>query len=275
MKIRILKKLVILWIIITPLLSTSLLMSVLANSNNLTTWVKTNGPYGGNIFTIEFDPNDPDIIYAGGKGGVFRSTDEGTTWVKLGEFLFGSKISNSIVDLLIPSENSLILYALCSSHEGGDLFRSINGGFNWTEIDKDLTFDCIAIHPDNASIITGIAHGKSVLYSENYGGTWNNITGNLPKDSISDIDITSSGDIWIGTNNGINGSLYYTSNYGINWNKKEIGQPDNTCINSLVISSGNDEVIYTSLINAIDTTPNMSDPYMFKSEDGGNVWIKY
>jgi photosystem II stability/assembly factor-like uncharacterized protein len=261
-------------VLLAPLSNFNFVLSGLGDSNDFRPWVKTNGPYGGNIHTIEFDPLDPNVIYAGGKGGVLKSTDNGTNWSKTGEFLFGSKISNSIVDLLIPSSNSQILYALSSSHQGGDLHRSLNGGLNWTEIDGDLTFECIAIHPNNPSIIAGGAHESSVFYTNNFGDTWSNITGNLPKDRISDIEISSSGEIWIGTYNGFNGSLYNSSNYGASWDQKDIGQPDYTGINSLVISSGSKEVFFTSLISAIDKSPNMSDPYLFKSEDGGNVWLE-
>ena len=72
-------------------------------------WEPTNGPYGGNIFTVVFDPNVPNVIYAGGKGGVFKSTDNGASWNKLGDFLRGSKLATSIVDLLIPSSKDMLI----------------------------------------------------------------------------------------------------------------------------------------------------------------------
>ena len=38
------------------------------------------GLEGKNINTIAIDPKNPDIIYAGGEDGVFKSTDRGTSW---------------------------------------------------------------------------------------------------------------------------------------------------------------------------------------------------
>jgi len=53
----------------------------------VTDWVQTNGPFGGLIHTIEIDPNQPNVIYAGGAGGIFKSYDSGVTWSNLPRFL--------------------------------------------------------------------------------------------------------------------------------------------------------------------------------------------
>ena len=51
-------------------------------------WVQTHGPFGGMINTIEIDPHNPDVLYAGGTGGcVFKTVDGGATWVMLDEII--------------------------------------------------------------------------------------------------------------------------------------------------------------------------------------------
>jgi photosystem II stability/assembly factor-like uncharacterized protein len=41
---------------------------------------------------IAFDPLDPNIIYAGNDGGIFRSLDAGTTWQSLNDGLAISEV---------------------------------------------------------------------------------------------------------------------------------------------------------------------------------------
>ena len=40
----------------------------------------TNGPYGGQIRSIAIDPVSSATVYAGGIGGVFKSTSGGVNW---------------------------------------------------------------------------------------------------------------------------------------------------------------------------------------------------
>jgi hypothetical protein len=38
------------------------------------------GPYGGSARALAIDPQNPGTIYAGTSGGVFKTTDGGTSW---------------------------------------------------------------------------------------------------------------------------------------------------------------------------------------------------
>lgn len=73
-------------------------------------WVQTNGPEGGMICTIEIDPDHPDILYAGGKGGsVFKSIDAGATWTMLEQIVSPSQ---QIQDILVSPHDPQTVYAL-------------------------------------------------------------------------------------------------------------------------------------------------------------------
>ena len=61
----------ILWVI------TALATWLLTPSSAISQWAQTSGPEGGHILTLEVKGT---TVFAGGVGGVFRSTDAGTTW---------------------------------------------------------------------------------------------------------------------------------------------------------------------------------------------------
>ncbi|MDQ2863808.1 MAG: glycoside hydrolase, partial [Bacteroidota bacterium] len=107
---------------------------------------------------VSIDPNNPNIVFAtlwqsregpwengewsGTKGGVFKSTDGGTSWKKLSKDLPGDMVQAHIA--IAPSSSNIIYVALGTSEtneygtgSGMGLYRSDNGGENWHEITDD------------------------------------------------------------------------------------------------------------------------------------------
>ena len=101
-------------------------------------------------------PTDPDTVYVAALGhlygpnqqrGVFRSTDGGENWERI---LFVNDEAGA-VDLVIDPANPRVLYAstwkikrtpysLESGGEGSGIWKSVDGGDNWTEITQQLWF---------------------------------------------------------------------------------------------------------------------------------------
>jgi photosystem II stability/assembly factor-like uncharacterized protein len=99
---------------------------------------------------VRVDPRDPNTVYAalwqqqeafweggafgGGSGGIFKSTDGGTTWTQLTHGLPNVLEAN----LAIAPSNPQVLYAMVaavgSSGESGPIafYRSTDGGAHWT-----------------------------------------------------------------------------------------------------------------------------------------------
>ncbi|HKP73913.1 MAG TPA: hypothetical protein VJT67_00160, partial [Longimicrobiaceae bacterium] len=99
---------------------------------------------------LEFQPGNPDVIYASmwrgerkpwtiisgaREGGIYRSTDGGTTWHKLGgglpTGLFGK--SNVAVSAADPRR----VYALIEASPGGGLYRSDDAGDTWRLVSSE------------------------------------------------------------------------------------------------------------------------------------------
>jgi photosystem II stability/assembly factor-like uncharacterized protein len=105
------------------------------------------------IARVRVHPTNPDIAYVAALGdpygatadrGVFKTTDGGKTWNKV---LFRDTKTGA-VDLVLDPKNPDVLYAgfwevfrtphsLSSGGPGSGLFKSSDGGANWTELTKN------------------------------------------------------------------------------------------------------------------------------------------
>ena len=105
-------------------------------------WVQTNGPMGGYMNTVKLQPGNPETLFAGGYGGVFKSVNGGASWERLPQFV---PAAQPVFDLFIDPSNPLIMYAL-----SGQLHKTTDGGQSWTALDVagDGTYlRCGAMHP--------------------------------------------------------------------------------------------------------------------------------
>ena len=103
------------------------------------------GPEGGTIRALAIDPVTPTTLYAGSCcGGVFKSTDGGTSWRMINTGLTDTGIRALAIDPVTPTT----LYAgTCC---GGGVFKSTDGGERWSAINTGLTdtnVNVLAIDP--------------------------------------------------------------------------------------------------------------------------------
>lgn len=137
------------------------------------TWKKTlyvDTETGGR--DVEVDWQNPNVVYAamyrgfrkgwdivsGGpadKGGIYKSTDGGETWKKLGTGLPSTLIGK--IDLDIARSNPNVLYAMVEAPgtEGG-LYRSTDAGESWTNVNssqrlraRPFYFHYVSVNPKN------------------------------------------------------------------------------------------------------------------------------
>jgi photosystem II stability/assembly factor-like uncharacterized protein len=109
------------------------------------------------VFDIEFDPDDPNMIYlATVPEGVWRSTDGGQVWTQVSA---GMDPNEPIYDILPDPAHPDVWYA-GSSLSG--VFYTTDGGMMWQGLNEGLT---------NTNV-RGLALSQdgSVLYAGSYGG---------------------------------------------------------------------------------------------------------
>jgi hypothetical protein len=140
-------------------------------------------PYGGRAVAVTVNPNDSDIaIVASESGGLWRTTNNGSTWNHLdGLPMF------RIIDVRYSPVNANIVIATgwSDNHNPntGGIWRSGDGGDHWSKpatsnpdyIDCNYTYVMssawgIAFNPDNGNIFVGTDCG--VASSQDNGATW-------------------------------------------------------------------------------------------------------
>ncbi|PLX10041.1 MAG: hypothetical protein C0598_11275 [Marinilabiliales bacterium] len=156
---------------------------------------------GGRVTDIEFNPQNPNIVYAGAAtGGVFKSTDMGYSWFPV----FDDQAILTIGDIVVDPNNSDIVYVGTgeangghNNFPGGGVYKSADAGNSWELIGLENTVSIgrVVVDPTNSDRVFVAAQGsyfttnpeRGVYRSEDGGDTWTNIL--YVSDSTGAIDL--------------------------------------------------------------------------------------
>ena len=152
---------------------------------------------GNSVRTIQYEPDNPEVVYVLNSNDVLKSTDAGSTWSSLqnGIRLNWETFSHSLV---IHPEDPSILYVGTGGFFGGRLYKSTNGGKSWNELtsgfpedpNRDILYNSIVSIALNRrqpnQILAGTAENGDLLLSNDAGENWSKTnlvnTGVLIKD---------------------------------------------------------------------------------------------
>jgi photosystem II stability/assembly factor-like uncharacterized protein len=147
--------------------------------------------------SIALDPVNPSIVYAGtGEQhfsadsyygcGVLRSLDGGNTWTRLGATVFvRGRISRM---LIVPSTAGTVATTTIFAASDNGLFRSTDGGANWTLVRSGIATDFVIDPTDDRIVYTAIRQ-QGVFRSANRGTTWEPLGTGFATTSIGRINI--------------------------------------------------------------------------------------
>jgi photosystem II stability/assembly factor-like uncharacterized protein len=235
------------------------------------TW---NGPIGGTITSIIFDPHETNKVYlASWNGGVYRSEDYGQSWSQINNGL----PTDAINTLAIDPNNPSVLYA--GPFKFG-LYKSTDGGASWTNISKGMVPDAVAysivIDPSNSNNVYASTRDpninglnppwKGTLYKSTDGGaTWTpslvNAGGTNEQDWVYSlaIDPHSSNIIFAAAHET---GIYRSTNAGSSWQRINTGLTDLTG-RSILIDPTRTSTEYVGFWHRSGA---------FKSTDSGDHW---
>src|SRR5580658_1440634 len=187
------------------------------------------------VSDIAIDSQSPNILYAaayerrrtsfgynggGPGGGIYRSTDGGMHWTKLGTGGAGrglptGDMGRCAVD--IYRKNTNVVYVLIEHATAGGVYRSDDKGMTWTHQSdtnpRPSYFSQIRVDPNNDLRLW--MGGVNIYFSEDGGKTFS-------QDRFRDVHSDNHG-IWIDPNNsdhvlsGNDGGIWETMDSGRNW----------------------------------------------------------
>jgi hypothetical protein len=136
-------------------------------------------------------------LYASSGGNIYKSTDEGSSWVNITIGLPGRTITDIEFD---DVQSTAVYVTLSGTGSSGHVFKSTNEGSSWTNISGDLPnipTNTIKVQPGNAAkLYVGTDLG---LYISTNGGTnWFQDNG-IPHTALIDLEITSDNYLVAGT----------------------------------------------------------------------------
>lgn len=256
----------------------------------------------GRITDIEYNPKNPQIVYAAAAtGGVFKSLDGTNTW----QPVFDDQALLTVGDLAVDPINPDIIYVGTGEANGGHnnfpgngIYKSNDAGYSWQHIGLDSTVSIgrILVSPTNPDSIFVAAVGsyfepnpqRGIFISPDGGQSW--------EQSLFISDSTGAIDLVMDTNNprfmvaamwervrrpvdmkdthlhGKSSGIYRTFNGGQTWQFLGVanGLPDANTENvgriGLSLYSGDTRVLY-----ALYTDGNLITG-LYRSNDDGFNW---
>ncbi|MCP3957148.1 MAG: hypothetical protein GY719_04790 [bacterium] len=218
------------------------------------------GPFGGPPGTLAIDPITAGTIYAGGRGGVFKSTDGGDSWAAARD---GLPTDVRVQDLAIDPQDPATVFAAVGTD---GVYKSTDAGASWSAAREGLpSAYVLAIDPQSPDTLYAGRFG-GVYKSTDGGANWAAVNGGLAADvSIMAlaIDPQNPDTLYAGTFTG----LFRSTDGGANWSIADRGLAL-AAIWDLAIDPQNPQTLYAGGFEF----PPINGTRVFKSTDGADNW---
>jgi len=223
----------------------------------------------GRLNHIAFDPGNANHIYvSAASGGIWKTTDGGTSWVALGDENAALGASNIV---LVTSAANDILYLATGDGDGSDTYsvgvlKSTNGGITWnttglawTQSQQFLIYRLI-IDPNNSNILYA-ATNDGLYKTSDAATTWSKIS----TINFEDLEFKpgSSTTIYGSTDDG---KIYRSTDSGANWLLKVSESQGRRTM--LAVTEDNPSRVYAVMADE----NNQGLLGVFRSYDSGNTF---
>ena len=250
----------------------------------------------GRIADIAIHPRDRSTWYVTvGSGGVWKTTNAGTTWTPV----FDGESSYSIGCVAIDPQNPEVVWVgsgenVSGRHVGyGDgVYKSLDGGKTWKNVGLEASehIGKILIDPRDSDVIYVAAEGplwaaggdRGVYKTEDGGETWDHVLEISENTGVTDLELDPRNPdvlyaaayqrrrhIWSLPAGGEESGIYKTTNAGADWRELDNGLPsvDMGRI-GLAVSPIEPDIVYATIEAGED------DKGFYRSANAGESWEK-
>ena len=246
---------------------------------------------GGRVADIEGVPGDPNIVYvATGSGGLWKTTNGGTTWKPI----FEREGTISIGDIALAPGNPDVVWVgtgesnVRNSVSFGDgVYKSTDGGKTWknTGLKETEHISAIAINPQNPDVVYVAALGhafgpndeRGIFMTTDGGKTWTKSLYIDNQHGASDLEIDPGNPNilyagmwsferkpWTHRSGSEKGGVYKSVDGGRTWNKLTNGLPKLMGRIGVRVAPSNTNVVYV-IVEA-------KEGMLYRSDDRGETF---
>ncbi|HKR10552.1 MAG TPA: hypothetical protein VJT15_00735, partial [Pyrinomonadaceae bacterium] len=207
----------------------------------------------GRINSFAVDPANPTRYYVGvASGGVWKTTNAGTTWTPI----FDNEASYSIGAVAADPKNFLTVWVGTGENNsqrsvsyGSGLYKSDDGGRTWRNVGLKTSehIGRIEIDPKDSNIVYVAAQGplwgpggdRGLFKTTDGGKTWKNILNISENTGVTDVVIDPRDPntiyaaayqrrrhMWTLINGGPESAIYKSTDAGATWNRLRAGLPN-------------------------------------------------
>lgn len=216
------------------------LFVLVASTPTFSQWVPSGGPNGGSMGKIVSIGSD--LFVSAGSGGVYKSSNNGESWVRSSQGL-----PSSINDLVVQNE---ILYV--SVFRSG-IYKSEDKGATWVPINSGIENEIFYNIAVNGSDIYAANGYDGVYYSSDNGETWEEKNSGISDDLIKDFGFFNS-EVYAGGK-----SLYKSDDNGDSWTVVQIPGLSTNGVSAITVT---DNAFFVGGV----------DGQVFVSSDNLNSW---
>jgi photosystem II stability/assembly factor-like uncharacterized protein len=233
----------------------------------------SNDENGAWVTPYLLDPNDSDVLFAGYES-VWKTSNDGNSWTLVSDF----SNSSTLTVLHVAYENSDYIYA----GRSGALWMTSDGGDNWSSLSlpSGISLTRVESNPNDSEEIwitsSGYSSGNKVFHSTNAGGTWTNISDELPNVPANCIIFQPNykNRLYVGTDIGV---FYYDDETNGEWTDFNTDLP-NVIVNDLEIQFETNKLFagtYGRGLWSVSIPEPIEDPHFVSSSlDENNAFIE-
>lgn len=249
---------------------------------------------GGRIADIAVDPTDKSTWYvAVGSGGLWKTTNAGTTWTPV----FDEQPSYSIGTVAVDPNNPQVLWVGTGENVSGrhvawgsGVYVSRNGGDTWENVGLDSSEHVgrILIHPEDGNTVLVAAEGplwsdggdRGVYLTRDGGESWDHVLEIDDDTGVTDLEFDPSNPdvvyaaayqrrrhVWGLMSGGERSGIHKSTDGGESWREVTTGLPDGDMGKiGLAVTPADADLVYAT-IEATD-----DERGFYRSTDKGESW---